>query len=74
MQTGVCLMTSDGQGYVRATGDCNGADRRPKVMPIIRVEMFAGRDREQKRKLVKALTDAMVETTGASRDAVWVVH
>jgi 4-oxalocrotonate tautomerase len=42
-------------------------------MPIIKVEMFAGRDREQKRKLVKALTDAMVETTGASRDAVWVV-
>lgn len=42
-------------------------------MPIIRVEMFAGRDREQKRKLVKALTDAMVETTGANRDAVWVV-
>ena len=42
-------------------------------MPIIRVEMFTGRDREQKRKLVKALTDAMVETTGANRDAVWVV-
>ncbi|MDX1715647.1 MAG: 2-hydroxymuconate tautomerase [Anderseniella sp.] len=66
-------MTSDRQGYVCATRDCNGAVRRTKGMPIIRVEMFAGRDREQKRKLVKALTDAMVETTGANRDAVWVV-
>ncbi|WP_108881278.1 2-hydroxymuconate tautomerase [Anderseniella sp. Alg231-50] len=42
-------------------------------MPIIRVEMFKGRSREQKRELVEALTDAMVNTTGASRDAVWVV-
>ena len=42
-------------------------------MPIIRVEMFKGRSREQKRELVEALTDAMVKTTGASRDATWVV-
>jgi len=42
-------------------------------MPIIRVEMFAGRSREEKRKLSKALTDAMVQSTGANPDAVWVV-
>ena len=42
-------------------------------MPIIRVEMFKGRSREQKRTMVKALTDAMVESTGAKREAVWVV-
>jgi 4-oxalocrotonate tautomerase len=42
-------------------------------MPIIRVEMFKGRTREQKRTMVKALTDAMIETTGAKREAVWVV-
>ncbi|MEX1109661.1 MAG: 2-hydroxymuconate tautomerase [Dongiaceae bacterium] len=42
-------------------------------MPIIRVEMFKGRTREQKRKMVKALTDAMVESTGAKREAVWIV-
>jgi 4-oxalocrotonate tautomerase len=42
-------------------------------MPIIRVEMFKGRDREQKRKMVEALTNAMIETTGAKREAVWVV-
>ncbi len=42
-------------------------------MPIIRVEMFAGRTREQKRKLVEALTDAMVDATGAKREACWVV-
>ena len=42
-------------------------------MPIIRVEMFTGRDRDQKRKMVEALTNAMIETTGAKREAVWVV-
>jgi 4-oxalocrotonate tautomerase len=42
-------------------------------MPIIRVEMFKGRTREQKRTMVKALTDAMIESTGARREAVWVV-
>ncbi len=42
-------------------------------MPIIRVEMFKGRTREEKRKLVEALTDAMVQSTGARREACWVV-
>jgi 4-oxalocrotonate tautomerase len=35
--------------------------------------MFKGRTREQKRTMVKALTDAMVESTGAKREAVWIV-
>ena len=35
--------------------------------------MFKGRDRDQKRKMVEALTNAMIETTGAKREAVWVV-
>ena len=35
--------------------------------------MFKGRTREQKRKLVEALTDAMVNSTGARREACWVV-
>ena len=42
-------------------------------MPIIRVEMFKGRSREQKRELVQALTDAMVKTTGTNPEAIWVV-
>lgn len=42
-------------------------------MPTIRVEMFKGRSREQKRELVEALTDAMVTATCANREAVWIV-
>ena len=30
-------------------------------MPIVRVEMWPGRTHEQKQKLAKAITDAMVE-------------
>jgi 4-oxalocrotonate tautomerase len=35
--------------------------------------MFKGRTRAEKRKMVEALTGAMVESTGASREACWVV-
>ena len=41
-------------------------------MPHIQVTMLKGRSTEQKRKLVKRLTDAMVEEAGATRDAVTV--
>ncbi len=41
-------------------------------MPHIQVTMLKGRSTEQKRKLAKRLTDAMVEEAGATRDAVTV--
>jgi 4-oxalocrotonate tautomerase len=42
-------------------------------MPIIKVEMFAGRSREKKRALAKALTDAFVESCGGTAQSVHVV-
>ena len=42
-------------------------------MPTIRVEMFEGRTPEQKQALVKALTEAAVNTIGSSPDAVDVI-
>ena len=42
-------------------------------MPTIRVEMFEGRTAEQKRALVKALTQACVETIGAKPESVDIV-
>ena len=42
-------------------------------MPIIRIEMFEGRDVEQKRNLVREVTRAFVDTAGGSADAVQVV-
>ena len=41
-------------------------------MPLIQVTMLEGRSAEQKRKLVKRLTDAMVEEAGARREAIVV--
>ena len=35
-------------------------------MPIIRVEMFEGRDRDQKRKIISEVTDGFCRATGAS--------
>jgi len=42
-------------------------------MPIIRVEMFAGRSRDQKRALVKELTDAFVRTCGGKPEGLQIV-
>ena len=42
-------------------------------MPIIRVEMFAGRTRDQKRALVRELTECFVRTCGSKPEAVQIV-
>lgn len=42
-------------------------------MPIIRVEMYKGRTRDQKRALVKELTEAFLRTCGSTPEAVQVV-
>jgi 4-oxalocrotonate tautomerase len=39
-------------------------------MPTIRVEMFEGRTPEQKKNLVKALTQACVDTLGTQAESV----
>jgi 4-oxalocrotonate tautomerase len=42
-------------------------------MPVVVVEMYAGRTKEQKRALVKAITDAMVTHTGVGSDHLHVI-
>ena len=42
-------------------------------MPLIQVQMFAGRTPQQKRDLVRALTDAFVEAAGSTPDAVDII-
>ncbi len=42
-------------------------------MPVVTIQLFEGRTLEQKRKLVRAVTDAVVEYTGARPDALHVI-
>ena len=42
-------------------------------MPIIRVEMFPGRTTDQKRDLVRELTNGFVRTCGGAGDRLHVV-
>jgi 4-oxalocrotonate tautomerase len=42
-------------------------------VPVVIVEMWEGRTVEQKRKLVKALTDAMVEHAGSNPSHLHVI-
>ena len=41
-------------------------------MPLVQVHMAAGRTAEQKRAVMEAMTDAMVEHLGAARESVRV--
>jgi 4-oxalocrotonate tautomerase len=41
-------------------------------MPLIQITMLEGRTADQKRKLAKRITDAMVEEAGARREAIVV--
>ncbi len=42
-------------------------------MPVVTVQMWPGRPTEQKRALVKAITNAMVEHVGARPDGLHVI-
>ena len=42
-------------------------------MPVVTIELWEGRTVEQKRRLVRAVTDAMVEHAGARPDALHVI-
>lgn len=42
-------------------------------MPVVTVELWEGRSLEQKRKLVRAITDAMVEHADARPDGLHVI-
>jgi len=41
-------------------------------MPLVQITMLQGRTPEQKRKLAKRITDALVEEGGARREAIVV--
>lgn len=42
-------------------------------MPVVTVELWEGRTLEQKRRLVQAITDAMIEHADARPDALHVI-
>lgn len=42
-------------------------------MPIVNVQLLEGRTPEQKKAMVKEVTDAIVRTTGAKKEAVSIV-
>lgn len=42
-------------------------------MPVVRIEMYEGRSMEQKRELVRGVTDVVARVTGNSADDVHVI-
>jgi len=41
-------------------------------MPMVQITMLQGRTAEQKRKIAKRITDALVEEAGARREAITI--
>jgi 4-oxalocrotonate tautomerase len=41
-------------------------------MPLVQITLLTGRTADQKRKLAKRITDALVEEAGARREAIIV--
>ncbi|MEW6088748.1 MAG: 2-hydroxymuconate tautomerase [bacterium] len=42
-------------------------------MPIVNIQILKGRSLEQKKKMSKAVTDAIISSIGVKPDAVWIV-
>lgn len=42
-------------------------------MPVVKIDMWSGRSEGQKEKIIKKVTDAIVESTGCPKEAVTVV-
>jgi 4-oxalocrotonate tautomerase len=46
--------------------------RTGRAMPYVTIKMLEGRTEEQKKALVEKVTEAVAETTGASKDKIVV--
>ena len=46
---------------------------RRLIMPIVKIEMYAGRTKEQKAELAKAITDAVVDIARTTADDTIVI-
>lgn len=42
-------------------------------MPIVRIDLWKGREKETKRKLIKSVTSAVVDTIGCPPEAVHII-
>ncbi|MFH1710399.1 MAG: 2-hydroxymuconate tautomerase [bacterium] len=42
-------------------------------MPLVKIEMWAGRTPEQKEKIIQNVTKAVCDAVGCPKEAVWVV-
>jgi 4-oxalocrotonate tautomerase len=46
---------------------------RREAMPVVTIQLLSGRSKEQKTKIAKAVTDAIVDIAGARPEGVQVI-
>jgi 4-oxalocrotonate tautomerase len=49
------------------------AKKREDNMPVIRIDMLEGRTQEQKRRIVKEITETMTRIAGTKREDVRII-
>ena len=59
-----------GEAPARQPAGCRRYDVSP--VPLVQITMLSGRTADQKRKIAKRITDALVEEAGARREAIVV--
>jgi len=63
----ILCSTKAGSEYTQTLG------RKEKQMPIVHISMIAGRPPEKKERLIKKVTDAIVEALEVSADRVHII-
>ena len=65
------FVVNDFQGH-NGYKEWNSHRQQLVFMPLVQITLLEGRTADQKRKLAKRITDALVEEAGARREAVIV--
>jgi 4-oxalocrotonate tautomerase len=42
-------------------------------MPVVKIEMLAGKTKDQKKKMIEGITKAITEATGVEPEKVWLI-
>ncbi len=68
----MCCLVRECYSWVIVPADTRRKSKE-EPMPIVRVELWTGRTRQQKQDLAKAITDAVVKIAGTSPEATIVI-
>jgi len=67
------LLGRDYEKYQKIISGVSPCEEGEYVMPLVQVEMLEGRNEDQKREMVKEVTNALVKTINCNAADIWVI-